>query len=194
MVRPSLASIVRPLLPLLAGAPALAGTLAGVTLPDQAVVGGKTLVLNGLGLREATVFMVDVYVAGLYVPAKTGNAETILYEGTPKRIVLKFVRSVGREKLTEAWTEGFAKNERAGSAGVADGLAALNGAIADVKRDDTIVATYVPDAGTTIEIGGKEAATIPGPEFARVFFSIWLGASPPNAGLKEGLLGRLPGR
>lgn len=34
--------------------PAAAGKLAGVTLADQVSVGDKTLVLNGLGLREAT--------------------------------------------------------------------------------------------------------------------------------------------
>jgi hypothetical protein len=30
-------------------------------------VAGKTLTLNGMGLREATILNIDVYVAGLYV-------------------------------------------------------------------------------------------------------------------------------
>src|SRR5262249_4325913 len=34
--------------------PAAAGTKGGVTMPDQVTVGDKTLVLNGMGLREAT--------------------------------------------------------------------------------------------------------------------------------------------
>ena len=39
-----------------------AGSLAGVTMPDTQQVAGKTLALNGLGLR--TKYMVKVYVAG----------------------------------------------------------------------------------------------------------------------------------
>jgi len=39
----------------------------GVNFPDQAQVGGGNLALNGLGLRQATAFKVNVYVAALYV-------------------------------------------------------------------------------------------------------------------------------
>jgi hypothetical protein len=39
----------------------------GVNFPDQAQVDGSNLVLNGLGLRHATAFKVNVYVAALYV-------------------------------------------------------------------------------------------------------------------------------
>jgi hypothetical protein len=41
-----------------------------------------------------------------------------------------------------------------------------------------------------VSVKGKEAALIPGAEFQRVLFSIWLGAHPPNVSLREGLLGR----
>ena len=39
----------------------------GVTFPEQARVDGTTLTLNGLGLRQATMLKVNVYVAALYV-------------------------------------------------------------------------------------------------------------------------------
>jgi hypothetical protein len=170
--------------------PVVAGDLAGVTLPDQASVAGKTLVLNGLGLREATAFMVDVYVAGLYLEEKSSDAAAILESGQTKQLVMKFVRSVGKEKLAEAWTEGFQKNAGDKAATVADGLSKLNGAMTDVKKGDVVALTYVPDAGTTVTVKGKDAVTIPGADFERVLFSIWLGANPPNVGLREGLLGR----
>jgi len=41
----------------------LAAELAGAALPDTLAVGGKTLKLNGLGLRKKAVF--KVYVGGL---------------------------------------------------------------------------------------------------------------------------------
>lgn len=173
---------------LLAGS-AVAGELAGVTLPDQATVAGKTLVLNGLGLREATAFMVDVYVAGLYLEAKSSDTSTIVEAGRTKQLVMKFVRSVGKEKLAEAWTEGFQKNAGDQASAVADGLAKLNAAMADVKKGDVVALTYVPDTGTTVTVKGHDAVTIPGADFQRVLFSIWLGPDPPNVPLREGLLG-----
>jgi hypothetical protein len=167
-----------------------AGELAGVTLPDQSEVDGKALVLNGLGLREATVLMVDVYVAGLYLESKSSDPVAILSSERPKRLVMSFVRSVGKEKLADAWTEGFQKNAGADAAEVAPGLATLNAAMADVKKGDVIALTYVPAGGTTVSIKGHDVATIPGAAFQKVLFSIWLGANPPNVPLREGLLGR----
>jgi hypothetical protein len=178
------------LIALLAAGPAAAAELAGVTLPDQATAGGKSLTLNGLGLREATVLMVDVYVAGLYVEEKTSDAAAILQPDRTKQVVMRFMRSVGKEKLAEAWTEGFQKNAGDKAAAVADGLATLNGAMADVKKGDIVSLTYVPESGTTVTVKGRDAAVISGEDFQRILFSIWLGSSPPNVGLREGLLGR----
>ena len=180
------------LLALLLALPAVAGELAGVTLPDQVTVSGQILLLNGLGLREATPFMIDVYVAGIYLETKSSDPGAILEVDRPKQIVMKFVRSVGKEKLAEAFTEGFDKNAGDQRASVASGLAMLNAALTDVKKEDVISLTYLPDTGVTVSIKGKDAAVIPGGEFQRVLFSIWLGAHPPNVPLREGLLGRAP--
>jgi hypothetical protein len=174
--------------------PALAAQLAGVTLPDQVETGGRSLVLNGLGLREATVLMVDVYVAGLYVESKTSDPTVILGADQAKQIVMRFVRSVGKEKLAEAWTEGFAKNAGDQAAALAAGLATLNGAMADVKKEDLIVLTYLPGTGVSVSVKGNDAAVITGDDFQRVLFSIWLGPNPPNVSLREGLLGLAPER
>jgi hypothetical protein len=182
------ASFVLPALLLALSAPA--GELEGVRLPDQVTVPGRNLVLNGLGVREATVLMVNVYVAGLYLEGKSSDPAAILDPGQPKQIVMKFVRSVGKEKLTEAFTEGFDKNAGTERAALASGLAALNAAMTDVKKEDVIALTYLPESGVTVSVKGKDAPAIPGAEFQRVLYSIWLGAHPPNVSLREGLLGR----
>jgi hypothetical protein len=178
------------LLAALVAAPAGAGQLAGVTLPDRVTAGGHDLVLNGMGLREATVLMVDVYVAGLYLETKTQDPAAILAPARTKQLVMRFVRSVGKEKLVEAFTDGFDKNAGDKRDAVASGLATLNAAVTDVKKEDVIALTYVPDSGVTVTVKGKDAAVIPGDDFQRVLFSIWLGPEPPNVSLREGLLGR----
>jgi chalcone isomerase-like protein len=174
---------------LLAAGTAAAAELAGVTLPDEAALGDRKLVLNGLGLREATLLKVDVYVAGLYVASKTTDPAAILAPSAPKKIVMKFVRSVGREKLVEAWTDGFGKNAKDKSAAVGPGLAKLNAAMVDVKKGDVLALTFIPGEGTRMTVKDQDAGTIPGDDFAIVLFSIWLGPDPPNVGLREGLLG-----
>lgn len=169
---------------------AVAEQLAGVTFPEHVTRGGHELVLNGMGLREATVFMVDVYVAGLYLETKSSDAASILDPARTKQLVMRFVRSVGKERLVDAFTEGFEKNAGRKREGVASGLATLNAAMADVKKDDVIALTYVPDSGVTVTVKGQDVALISGGDFQRVLFSIWLGTQPPNVTLREGLLGR----
>ncbi len=173
---------------LLAAAPAAAATRAGVTLPDQVEVAGKTLQLNGLGVREATVLDVDVYVAGLYVTEKSGDPAKLLGSDQPWRLTMKFVRDVERGKMTEAFDEGFEKND-AGPA-LAARLDKLKGMMTDVKEGDTIVLTYEPGKGTTVSVGGGVKGTVEGADFAKAVLTIWLGPHPPNGGLKSGLLGK----
>jgi hypothetical protein len=148
--------------------PAAAGTIEGVTLPDSMTVKGRSLTLNGLGVREATVLMVNVYAAGLYLEEKSSDPDVILRNDHAKALVMRFMRSVGRENLAETWTEGFDKNAGDLRTAVAEGLAKLNAAMVDVKKDDTIALIYSPDSGVTVAINTKEVAVIPGADFQHV--------------------------
>ncbi len=58
--------------------PVRAATLSGVNMPDQKTVNGKTLVLNGLGMRTATFLKVKVYVIGLYLESKSSDDKAII--------------------------------------------------------------------------------------------------------------------
>ena len=92
---------------LAAASPAAAGTLQGVTFPDTATVGGKTVQLDGMGVRVAFVF-VKVYVAGLYLEQKTGDAQAAVQTDEAKRMVLQFLREVTHDEMVDAMNEGFA--------------------------------------------------------------------------------------
>ena len=68
------------------------------------------MTLNGLGLRQATAFKVNVYVAALYVP-KTSSDASALLAAAPKEIVLQFVRDVGASDIARfgvVWRHLFA--------------------------------------------------------------------------------------
>jgi hypothetical protein len=169
-------------------APAAAGTLAGMTLPDTVQVDGHTLVLNGLGLRKK--FVVKVYVGGLYLPAKTRDAARILGADEPRRGVLHFLYGVSKEQMCEAWDEGLAANTPNASAEVKAGFDRLCSLMADVEKGDEIAFAYLPDRGTEISVRGQSQGTIAGKPFADALFACWLGPKPgPGEEFKQALLG-----
>lgn len=162
---------------------------AGINFPDQVEVQGSTLKLNGLGLRQATMLKVNVYVAGLYVAQTSTDAKAILGASTPKQLTLHFVRDIGAADLNKAWEEGFEKNAKEQMPALKDRIHTLKSWMADMKTGQRLSFTHLPGAGIEINVNGAVKGTIPGDDFATVFLTIWLGAHPPNPGLKTGLLG-----
>lgn len=166
---------------------AFAGELAGVKLPDTKTVGGKTLKLNGMGLRKKAIF--KVYVGGLYLEAPSKDAAAVVAVDAPKSITMRFLRSVGRDKLIEAFKEGFEANAPQKVAGQKAAIEKMYAMVADVKDGSDLTFTYVPGTGTTVSRDGKDVGTIEGKEFAEALFLLWMGPKPPSEDLKKGLLG-----
>jgi len=161
----------------------------GVNFPDQVQVDGSSLTLNGLGLRQATAFKVNVYVAALYVAKTSADANALLGSNMPSELVLQFVRNVGADDLRKGWTEGFEKNSKGELPALKDRIAMLNGWMADVKTGEKLTFTNKPGAGVTVNVNGAVKGTIKGDDFAKAFLAIWLGADPPNPEIKAGMLG-----
>jgi len=163
-------------------------SLKGVTLPDTVQVGGTTLMLNGLGLR--TKFSVKVYVIGLYLERRSSDASAIIKADAPKRAVMQFVHAASKNQMADAFDDAFSDNTPDAKKTMKADIDRLLGALDSIKEGDQMVFTYVPGTGTTLTINGKEKVTIAGPGFGQVVFSMWLGPKPPNAGLKNGILGQ----
>lgn len=169
---------------------ALAGKKAGITMPDTITVGDKKLVLNGMGLREATWANVDVYVAGLYLEKVSSNASEIIASNQTKRIHLKFKRKVYESDILKAWRDGFKNNSPAKLvAALQPRIDTLNSWMQRFHDGDTLTFTYIPGVGTQVDINDKRKGVIKGEDFGRALFAIWLGPKPPNSGLKTGMLG-----
>lgn len=163
-----------------------AAALAGVTLPDTATVGGAPLVLNGLGLREK--LYVDVYVGGLYLPAKTTNAQTAIDQDVAKRIQMNFIYSkVTREDMSNTFKEGLAKLSNASA--LQQQFNQLDSWMQDVTAGQVVSIDYVPGSGTSFTFNGNKKGTIAGVEFMRAIWTIFLGPNPPTSSLKKGMLG-----
>lgn len=175
---------------LLFAAPASAAELAGVAMPDKIKVGDVELVLNGLGLREATMLKVDVYVGGLYLERPMTDAAEILDSEQVKRIQMHFVyKKVDASKIVKGWNEGIEANVADGLERYAKQMEQLNGWMETMVKGDSMTFTAIPGKGLLVEVKGAEKGLIADDGFARDFWRIWLGPEPPNAGLKKGMLG-----
>ncbi len=165
-----------------------AAELDGVTFSDTAAVGGKTLALNGLGLRKAFVFA-KVYVAGLYLETKTKVAKDAIDTDEIKRISMRFVREVSHDQMNEGMQNGFAITA---PHSLTKEKAELKGFFnKPLKEGDVCDIDYVPGTGTTVTINGAKEGTIPGADFMRALWGIWLGENPPGGdGLRDGMLGK----
>jgi hypothetical protein len=185
MPRPTLLAAVLALLPC---APASALEVAGVAVADTATLGGKTLVLNGAGLRRKVFF--KVYVGALYVEARSSDPVALVEADAPKLVRMHFLRDVDRDSVFGAFREGFEKNSRAGAAAALAKLAQVEKAIpAEVKTGQVLVISYQPGVGSTIGLEGGVSASAEGKDFADALFRNWLGPEPADADLKKGMLG-----
>ena len=167
--------------------PARAKEVAGVSLPETATVDGKTLRLNGMGLRKKVVF--KVYVAGLYLETPSKDAASVISSDQVKRMQLSVLRSLSSRQVNEAIEEGFEKNSKASMAALKARLEKLATMIPNVEKGDQILLTYVPGKGTVVSAKNAEKGVIEGKDFADALFSVWLGSNPVQEDLKAALLG-----
>ena len=64
----------------------------------------------------------------------------------------------------------------------------LTAALPDVRRGDRLVGVYRPDAGATFFHNGRRVGEVADPQFARLFFSIWLGEATSSPELRRSLI------
>ena len=169
-----------------------ARTVEGVDLQDSVQVGGTSLTLNGAGLRSK-LGLVGVYVAALYLPQKSGDAEAIVKAREARRIVMKMRRGVSSSTMTDAFHEGVANNlDQQQLAALKPKLEALDRSFASVnelKEGDEIDIDFSADGSTRVTYNGQQKDIIPGADLSEALLKIWLGKKPVQDDLKQELLG-----
>lgn len=166
-----------------------AAELSGVSFPEATTLGKKKLQLNGLGKREATIFKVGVYVAGLYLESKSTEASAILASTTAKKIELVFLRDVEKKKTVEAFKENIPKNCVTDCEQLASGITELEKILGDVKKGQHLIFSAVTPDELMVQLDDQVLGSIQEKSLVKNIWGAWLGPKPPNASLKEGLLG-----
>ena len=164
--------------------------IEGVKLPDEIQLQGKTLQLNGAGIR--TKFFFDIYVGGLYLEQHAGSAKAVFADRGVKRVTMNFLYGkVDREKLTDGWDEGFEKNQsRQQMQALHARLDQFNALFTDARRGDAVVFDFLADGSTHVSINGTEKGVIQGADFQQALLAVWLGRKPADSDLKDAMLGQ----
>jgi hypothetical protein len=171
-----------------------AAELEGVRLEDQIRVDGHDLQLNGIALRTRYVVF-KVYVAGLYLPQKTGTPQAAIESHGAKRISLTMLRSADANEFVASIDHGLRANNSEAQLAEAkpqvDALYEKIRAVKEANKGMRIVLDYSPSsASTTLFVdGAAQGAPMAGEAFYRALLRIWLGDKPVQDDLKKALLG-----
>lgn len=161
--------------------------VAGVNLDQAVSVNGKTLTLNGHGIRKK--FFFKVYVGALYTSKRVSSPEELLLNADDKLVRMHFLHGkVEKEKITEAFAEGFANNSP-DVAATADAKAFLSLFTADFLKGDVVDLVIGADGTVSAKHNGKVLGTLRSAKLPNAILLIYVGRKPADGDLKRGFLG-----
>jgi hypothetical protein len=157
-----------------------------VVFPSRVVHSDRALNLHSATVLKA-LGLFRVYSIGLYLE-EGGQAGQVL-EDVPKRLDVEYLRNVPASKLAELSREHMAKTQSpALLEELSERLETINAGYRDFAPGDRCALTYIPGQGTELSINGEVQCLVPGSDFARAYFSMWLGDQPLDEGLRDRLL------
>ena len=161
--------------------------IGGKVLPDKMKAGENELFLNGAGLRKKLI--IKVYAGALYLKESCSDANAIIEADEPTAVKMHFIyKAVAPEKLIEAWNTGFGKSD---ISNLREEIKIFNSYFTeDAKKNDIYDIIYIPEEGTSVYMNNEMKGTIPGLEFKKAVFSIWLGEETELPKLKKAMLGK----
>ncbi|VEN72515.1 conserved exported hypothetical protein [Candidatus Desulfarcum epimagneticum] len=165
-------------------------TLLGVSFPEEKIIEGKVLKLNGLAYRKALGF-IKVYVAGLYLENPTQDPEEVIESEQMKYLETQYLtKKATAEKLRNGFIDLMEKcNSK-------EMVAAHRGHIdryaswldKDMAPGLSSSSLYIPGKGLSLTYQGEVRGTIPGKEFARMYYRYNVGKKASKK-IRKGLLG-----
>jgi hypothetical protein len=155
-----------------AAPPELSRELPGATLQGQ----GR---LSFLGLH--------IYDARLWAGAAPVAAG---WPGVPLALELVYARALKGVQIAERSLKEMKRLGDVPDARADPWLAGMKQLFPDVKEGDRITGVNVPGLGARFFVNGQLKGELRDPEFARLFFGIWLADSTSEPALRDALLGR----
>ena len=158
-------------------------------IPKTIAYKDSKLFLNGQGTR--VIFFMKVYEGSLYLETKSSNPEEIVNNNAPMAVRIDVTSEmVTAEAMKKALSEGLKKSTNNNTELISDEIEQLSSSFnSAVSSSDFYEFIYIPDAGTHIIKNKELVDLIPGLEFKKAFFGIFLSDNPIQKNLKKAMLG-----
>lgn len=167
-------------------APTEPTTVHGVTFSATAQAGSQQFALRGAGLLRYRR-LIPVYAAALYVAPGAERADPL--GDYAKRLEVEYLVKAAARQFNEAGDAVLQATLPAEKlADLRPRLDRIASLFPDPKPGDRCALTYLPGVGTELTYNGNVLGTIPGEDFQRAYFQIWLGAEPASVPLRNALL------
>ncbi|MFP4227031.1 MAG: chalcone isomerase family protein [Desulfobacterales bacterium] len=165
-----------------------AAEIEGVTFEERIRVDGEDLQLRGTALLKHLI-VIKAYVGALYLPKERAAAKVL--SNVPKALILHYFHEIPADDFARATTKMIEKNvDEAEFQKLKPRIEQMNALYRTVSPGDEYQAAYIPGSGTSLALNGERLGVVPGEEFARAYFAMWLGKNPISKSFRDRLLGR----
>ena len=167
---------------------AVSSISANVT-PQAIEYQDNKLVLNGQGTR--VVFFMKVYQGSLYLEARSSDAEQIVNDNAPMAIRIDVTSEmVTADAMKKALSEGLEKSTNNDTGPISKEIEQLSSAFnSSVSSGDFYEFIFIPEIGTHVLKNNELVELVPGLDFKKAFFGIFLSKNPIQKNLKNAMLG-----
>ena len=158
-------------------------------IPESKEYQGASLILNGQGTR--IVFFMKVYNGSLYLESKSNDATKVVSDNAPMAIRIDVTSTmVTADAMKTALNEGLEKSTGNNTDPISAEINQLSSSFnSGVTSGDYYEFIYLPEKGTHVLKNGEFVDSIPGLEFKKAFFGIFLSENPIQKNLKKAMLG-----
>ena len=158
-------------------------------IPESINYENSQLILNGQG--ERVVFFMKVYEGSLYLESKNSDAEKIINDNSPMAIRIDVISEmVTADAMKKALTDGLEKSTNNNTGGILNEIEQLSLSFnSAVTSGDVYEFIYTPEVGIHVLKNDELVELIPGFDFKKAFFGIFLSDNPIQKNLKKAMLG-----
>lgn len=169
--------------------------IEGVKVEEKVRLGksGPELTLNGAGVRYKMAF-IKVYVGVLYLSGKKTEAEEVIKDPGPKRVMMHVLADeLTAQELIALLNNALAANHIPAELALIESrireLNRMMNSIGVIRKGGVIYLDYLPGIGTRVTVNGEEKITIKGEDFFQAMLRIWIGRKPVDGRLRNAMLG-----
>ena len=158
-------------------------------IPNSIEFQDTKLILNGKGTR--VVFFMKVYEGSLYLETKNSNANKIINAYEPMALRIDVTSTmVTADAMKKALNDGLEKSTGNNTGPISKEINQLSSSFDSVVTEgDYYEFIYLPEIGTHVLKNKNLVEIIPGLDFKKAFFGIFLSDNPIQKNLKKALLG-----